>query len=530
MAQGYFSIFVKTKLFKMRNLITSFLLLGFVFTFAQNPSSLQVDLQTFSTASNGGVDIAHAGDNRLFVVEQNDADIEIFDLNGTHLGKFLDLTGTVNTSGNERGFLGLAFHPDYAANGKFYVNYTAGSSPGSTHISEFTVSAGDANVADASSEVVLLDITQDFSNHNGGNINFGPDGYLYIGMGDGGSGGDPNNRSQNPQSLLGKLLRINVPGNGTYSIPADNPFAGDASTLDEIWAIGVRNPWKFSFDALTGDMWIGDVGQSAWEEVDFQPAASTGGENWGWRCYEGNSTYNTSGCGPIAGYEFPVAVHSHGGGENWCSITGGYVYRGGLSSQMYGRYFYTDYCVGGIKSIHADGVGGWIEEDPNTQGSFGYTTFGEDYLGELYIINHSSNIIYKLVDPCDDFNPAISLVGSELQCDIGTSFWWYLNGNIIPGANSADYTPVADGIYYCVSEDAEGCAKETNSLNIAACWYGVLGCNDSSAENYDSEATMDDGSCAYPPDVSCPGDLDGNLVIDTGDLLAFLTFFGTFCE
>jgi hypothetical protein len=513
----------------MRHLITSLVVMGCSSLFAQTSSPLEIELQLFTTNTNGPVDIANAGDARLFVVEQNTADIEIYDLTGAHLGQFIDLSGVVNTSGNERGLLGMAFHPDYSNNGKFYVNYTAGSSPGDTHIAEYTVTS-DPNVADPASEVIILDIDQDFSNHNGGCIQFGPDGYLYIGMGDGGSGGDPNDRSQNPQSYLGKMLRINVSGNGTYTVPADNPFVDDASTLDEIWALGVRNPWKFSFDRITGDMWIADVGQGSWEEVDFQSGASTGGENWGWRCYEGNATYNTSGCSSMSDYDFPIAQHSHGGGENWCSITGGYVYRGVEFESMLGKYFYTDYCAGGIKSIEADGLGDWIYEDPNTQGTFGYTTFGEDNLGEMYIAHHGNNTIYKLVDPCDDFNPQINLVGSELQCDIGDNFWWYLEGNIIAGANSANYTPTTDGVYYCVSEDADGCAKETNAMNIVACFYGVLGCNDTTADNYDSLATVDDGSCTYPVVPDCAADFDGNLIIDTGDLLEFLTYFGMLCD
>lgn len=511
----------------MRYLLASIFLGSALISFGQTPTPLQVDLTTFTTNTSGPVDIAHAGDARLFVVEQNTADIEIYDLSGTHLGKFIDLSGVVNTSGNERGLLGLAFHPDYATNGKFYVNYTAGSSPGDTHVAEYTVTA-DPNVADPASEVIILDIDQDFSNHNGGCIRFGPDGYLYVGMGDGGSGGDPNDRSQDPQSLLGKMLRIDVPGNGTYSVPPDNPFVGDASTLDEIWAIGVRNPWKFSFDSVTGDMWIADVGQNAWEEVDFQPGSSAGGENWGWRCYEGNATYNTSGCGPIGNYEFPVAVHSHGGGENWCSITGGYVYRGAEFEAMQGVYFYTDYCVGGIKSLEPDGIGGWTEGDPNTQGTFGYTTFGEDYEGSVYVANHGSNTIFKLTDPCDSFVPQISFDGVDLTCDSGSNFWWYLDDVIIPGENGSSMTPTTFGVYHCVADDGADCAKATNSIVLDLCTPGILGCTYPDADNYDSTATEDDGSCTFPVD-DCPADLDNNEQINTADLLMFLAVFGFAC-
>ncbi len=199
----------------------------------------EIELVSFVSGYNRPVGIYNAGDNRLFIVEQNQSDIEIVDLNGTYIGKFLDLTGLTSTAADERGLLGLAFHPDYLTNGKFYVNYTNNS--GNSAIAEYTVSS-DPNVADASSGVILLTINQNSDNHNGGHLAFGPDGYLYIGMGDGGSADDPNNNAQNTNSMLGKMLRINVPGNGTYTIPADNPFIGDATVLDEIWAIGLRNP------------------------------------------------------------------------------------------------------------------------------------------------------------------------------------------------------------------------------------------------------------------------------------------------
>jgi glucose/arabinose dehydrogenase len=202
--------------------------------------------------------------------------------------------------GSERGLLGLAFDPGYLTNGYFYVNYT--NTSGNTQISRFRVSSTNPNRAVKSSEKFILQVQQPFSNHNGGCTRFGPDGYLYIGMGDGGSGGDPNNNAQNPMSLLGKMLRIDVHTGDPYSIPPDNPFIDSANYRHEIWALGLRNPWRWSFDALTGDLIIGDVGQDKWEEVDFQSAASNGGENYGWRCYEGKHDYNLSGCKPKSNY------------------------------------------------------------------------------------------------------------------------------------------------------------------------------------------------------------------------------------
>ena len=492
---------------------------------AQTPSPLQVELELFTSQVNNPVAIVNAGDDRLFVVEQNSADIEIFDLSGNYIGKFIDLSSEVNANGNEQGLLGLAFHPDYANNGKFYVNYTAGSSSGSTHISEFSVSAN-PDIADASSEVVLMDINQDFSNHNGGTIAFGPDGHLYIGMGDGGSGGDPNNRAQAANSLLGKMLRIQVPGNGTYSIPADNPYVGSAGILDEIWAFGVRNPWKFSFDALTGDMWIADVGQNAWEEIDFQPASSPGGENWGWRCYEGNASYNTSGCQPQNSYESPIAVQPHN--QGWCSITGGVVYRGSEFEDMFGRYFYTDYCLGGVYSIHDEG-GSWVEEQPNTDGTFGYATFGEDSNGEVYLGDISTDAIYRLVDPCDSFTPSIELVGDQLQSTAGDDYYWYQDDVLIAGINAQTLDLSGLGEYYAVVDNGDGCAKATNELTVNFCTPGLPGCTYPNAENYNPEATEDDGSCIIPIVNDCPSDLNGDQLVNTDDLLNFLAAFGQPC-
>ena len=221
--------------------------------------------------------------SRLFVCEQNTGRVRIIKDGSLLATPFLDV-GSIASSGGERGLLSLAFHPDYNTNGYFYINYTDNS--GDTAIARYSVSASDPDVADAGSALILKTIGQDFGNHNGGQLQFGPDGYLYVGMGDGGSGDDPYNRSQDPQTLLGKILRLDVDGGVPY-VPASNPFVGDISTLDEIWALGVRNPWRFSFDRLTGDLYIGDVGQNNREEIDFQPASSPGGENYGWDCREG---------------------------------------------------------------------------------------------------------------------------------------------------------------------------------------------------------------------------------------------------
>jgi hypothetical protein len=326
------------------------------------------------------------------VVEQ-DGRINVVDSDGTvHTLPFLDINPRVNSSGNEQGLLGLAFDPDYKTNGYFYVNYTNNS--GNTTISRFNVMASDSNLANSLSEVIVLVIPQPYSNHNGGCIQFGPDGYLYIGMGDGGSGGDPGNRAQNLDSLLGKMLRIDVNGGSPYAIPSDNPFVSVPNARDEVWAYGLRNPWRFSFDRLTGDMWIADVGQNSWEEVDFQKAG-IGGINYGWRCYEGNHGFNTLGCQAMSNYEPAIYELSHSG--SFCSITGGYIYRGATYNEMFGYYFFSDFCNSLIQVLKRD-TSGTVQQYNTIQfPSAGISSFGEDQYGELYVMDLYSGAIKKIV-------------------------------------------------------------------------------------------------------------------------------------
>ena len=368
--------------------------------------SLDLSLSLIASGFDNPVSIAHAGDDRLFVVEQ-DGTIRVVLSDGTVLSTpFLDITARVDSSASEEGLLGLAFHPDYTNNGYFYLNYTYTSGSRRTRISRFKVTA-DANIADPTSENVLLTINQPDWNHNAGDLHFGPDGYLYIPMGDGGGGGDTSNNAQNMSLLLGKIVRIDVDqgtgsnpdcvgfGTGDYTIPDDNPFIdGAGDDCDEIWAVGLRNPWRSSFDRLTGDLYIGDVGQNAWEEVNIQPAASNGGENYGWRCYEGNHAYNLSGCADISTYTFPIFEYSHSGGH--CSVTGGYVYRGAIYPLMQGRYFLADYCSGRFWDLMPDGQGGWQSNQYTNLGSFGYSAFGEDVNGELYVTNLANGNLYHL--------------------------------------------------------------------------------------------------------------------------------------
>lgn len=350
------------------------------------------------------VDIAHAGDNRLFVVEQAGF-IRLIDDGSVGVEPFLDITDRVETMA-EQGLLGLTFDPNYQDNGYFYVNYTYCTQPSCpdfgptpnlyTRISRFAVTA-DPNVADPDSELILLEIQQPYGNHNGGALQFGPDGYLYIGLGDGGSGGDPQNRAQSMDVLLGKMLRLDVHGGGlppdcgggNYTIPPDNPFVGDQdNACHEIWASGLRNPWRFSFDHQTREMFIGDVGQLEWEEINLQPAGS-GGMNWGWRCYEGTHPYNTDGCGPMADYDFPLFEYPHVEGN--CAVTGGYIYRGSDYPVLEGIYFFGDYCSGGVWLARDGGLIGWQVEAVGTLPDISQiSTFGEGCDGELYVADYGN--------------------------------------------------------------------------------------------------------------------------------------------
>jgi glucose/arabinose dehydrogenase len=330
------------------------------------------------------VDLQNAGDARLFVVEQRGV-IHIVDESGPRPEPFLDIRDRVFDTGNEQGLLGLAFHPDFAANGAFYLNYTRGT--GDTVIARFQVGS-DPNRADPESETVLLQIDQPYPNHNGGSMVFGPDGELYIGTGDGGAQGDPEGRAQNPESLLGKILRLDVDGGDPYAIPPAYPFAA-AGGSPEVWASGLRNPWRFAFDAATGDLFIADVGQNQWEEIDFLPSGAPAGANFGWDLREGLDEYEG---GLSSSFIDPVAVYSHA--EGGCSVTGGRVVRDPSLPEWAGIYLYGDFCSGLIWGLFRDASGAWQNRLLFDSG-FQVTSFGTGQDHGVYVLDRGGGV-YRL--------------------------------------------------------------------------------------------------------------------------------------
>jgi glucose/arabinose dehydrogenase len=341
-----------------------------------------------------GVTSAGDGSGRLFVVQQS-GQIRVVDPNGVlRAAPFVDLAPRI-VVGGEQGLLGLAFHPNFAANGRLFVDYTR-AGDGAEVISELTASA-DRGSANPASERVLLTVADPYINHNGGQLAFGPDGYLYIGMGDGGGGGDPLGNGQSRKTLLGKILRIDVNGphasGKQYAIPNTNPYAAGGTSpgagLPEIWAYGLRNPWRFSFDRGTGDLYIGDVGQNAWEEIDRQPAGF-GGQNYGWNAFEGSHCYSAACSGVVA--VSPITEYSHSDG---CSVTGGYVYRGTRQPSLKGIYVFGDYCAGTIFTVPAGG--GIHPPKPVAHTGKLISSFGEGEDGEIYMVDLGGGGLYRVV-------------------------------------------------------------------------------------------------------------------------------------
>ena len=401
----------KSHIMNHKHTITSLLFLLFpLFSWAQPNISIEPIYDNF----NQPLALTHAGDERIFIV-QKEGKIICINTKTEERYTFLDIENLVSTNANERGLLGLAFDPDFKNNGYFFINYT--NNQGNTVIARLGLQVDNPLLASPASLLQIITIDQPYSNHNGGCIAFGKDNYLYIGNGDGGSAGDPQNASQNPQSMLGKMLRLDV-SEATqaipYQIPTDNPFINDPAVLDEIWAFGLRNPWRFSFDRNTGDLWIGDVGQNIWEEVDYVPfEAFDTAPNFGWRCYEGFEPYNTNNCSTPNAYDEPVVVYNND--DDGCSITGGHVYRGCSYPALYGYYIYMDYCSGRIWGIDADGSDLGNDVLLGNLSNFNFASFGEDSAGEMYLLGIANGTIYKVVESSALIS--YSLDKTDVSCD-----------------------------------------------------------------------------------------------------------------
>ncbi len=348
--------------------------------------SQTISLEPFAVGLSQPIVITNAGDARLFIAEKF-GKIKIVNSNGSlEATPFLDIENKVSAVG-ERGLLGIAFSPNYQESGVFYVHYS--NLEGNTVIARYSVS-DNPNIANPMEEIIFT-VIQPFSNHNGGTISFGPDGYLWIGLGDGGSAGDPDANGQNIQTAFGKILRLEVSSGSSYTIPLDNPFVNE-NGLDEIWAYGLRNPWKFTFDFTENEVWIADVGQSQVEEINRISIAEAG-VNYSWRCYEGEDAYNTSGCVAANEMTFPVATYFHTNGR--CSITGGNVYRGTIYPNLQGKYIFADYCTDEIGLLDLENNSITWALDAN---GIGIATFGEDFNKEMYVAGLFSGTIYKIVD------------------------------------------------------------------------------------------------------------------------------------
>jgi glucose/arabinose dehydrogenase len=436
-------------------------------------SQPKIKLDTFSRSYAGAVDIANDGStSRIFVVAQSGI-IYVLDSNGVKLDTFMDIRSRVQTA-NEEGLLGLAFHPDYANNGYFYVFYTKKNQT-DNGIYRYKVSAN-PNRANTDSFTLVLTIPHPTNtNHNGGCLKFGVDGYLYISTGDGGGAGDIPNNAQSKFTLSGKILRIDVNQfDTTYIIPATNPFYSQPTGKKELWALGLRNPWRLSFDRLTHDMWIGDVGQSAWEEVDFQAANSTGGENYGWRCYEGNTAYNTFQCGAFSTYVPPIFVYDHGS-SGGIAVTGGFVYRGNKYDDLKGYYVTADYGTGNFWVIKKNGSVYNTTALGKPLAGANISSFGEDIRGELYASNVSNGVIYKVRELCSPFrlntvsvqhpscpNVLNGMIEVSSTGSNGAVGYAWSNGVTSGGV----VTALGPGTYIVTATDAIGCVrKDTFILN-----------------------------------------------------------------
>ena len=446
---------------------------------AQTPS---ITVTPVITGLSRPIYATHCGDSRLFVVEQAGR-IKVYDSAYNYLGIYLNVSNIVTqpaTGGDERGLLGLAFHPNYTQNGYFYINYTRTvNGQLKSFITRYSVFANNTNKADSLSALEILSFNQPYSNHNGGCLAFGPDGYLYIGTGDGGSGNDPQGNGQKLNTYLAKMLRIDVNNGTPYTVPTDNPFVGTANVNPEIWAYGLRNPWRFSFDRINGNLWIADVGQNNYEEVNVHYNGDPAGDNYGWRCFEGtNSSGLGSGttglsCPNYNDTHKPIYEYTHSGGE--CSVTGGYVYRGALYNSMFGDYLCTDYCSGKIRQLIENGDGTFTPEIIY-DGDF-TVSFAEDRWGELYICSATQSAILKISDGnCEPVayitngDTAAICAGQSVQLKAlqnpALSYAWYQNGNVDVLGTTSTFDAISTGEYYVVVSTANGCSSISPNITV----------------------------------------------------------------
>ena len=418
-------------------------------------------------------------DDRFYTIRQNGY-IVIVEENdpGSNEITFLDISNKINLEG-EQGLLGLAFHPEYATNGYFYVYYCAADTKKST-LARYSRSAANPDFADADSEIVLLSFDQPTIKHNGGCLQFGSDGYLYLSSGDGGELNDPQNNGQKPNTYLGKILRLDVNNGDTYTIPEDNPFSQVFGYFPEIWSLGLRNPWRFSFDRLTGDLWISDVGQDEWEEVMFQPAEDTGGHNYGWSCREGTSDFNSLGCIDPDGFVNPSYQYPHSGNPDCSgSITGGYVYRGMANGDLFGKYIYTDFCTGNFTALTRDGLN-MTASDLGTFNAFDYISFSENSEGELFVISYFSGRIFRIESTDCAPTAHILIPGEAPVCPGDTvvleayatdqenyNFQWQQDEADLPNATGSQLSVTAAGNYQVVVTNLNnGCTAISAPVSI----------------------------------------------------------------
>lgn len=421
----------------MKKIITLSCLLFVIYCLQAQPT---INLQPLITGLTRPVMVTHAKDARLFVVQRNGV-VLVYDTAGTKIDTFMNIRNKITTSsgaGEERGLLSIAFSPNYASNGYFFIYYN--DLNGQVTISRWSVSAN-PNRADMASENVVIKIFQPYANHNGGCLRFDQFGYLVAGTGDGGSAGDPGNRAQNIDSLSGKMLRFDVT-TLPYTIPPGNQFVGVAGR-DEIWSYGMRNPWRYSFDRKNNDLYIADVGQNIWEEINYQPADSIAGRNYGWKCWEGDVVYSTA----CPGTTFPVQTYQHTAGR--CSVSGGVVYRGDKYADMNGYYFYADYCTSDFWALTKNS-GSWANNLALAFGSDGIVSIDEDYFGEMYACGLSLGVVYKMKsDNCNSvvYVDSAKITTSQIHADClvdtlyanyipGVVYQWKNAGVAISGANS----------------------------------------------------------------------------------------------